>query len=77
MGGISHSLVHYTNGNYWPGDRLRKFVRAHLDGYHQALRQKIMDDGGAVGREIITALKAAEEVYQSGKASVDDGIQFI
>lgn len=64
MGAINRSLTHYTSGHYGIGVRLLDLVRSHLDGFGAALRSRITDDGGQVGRQIITSLKTAEKVFQ-------------
>lgn len=63
MGAITRSLAQYSGGDYRIGERLVGFLRAHLDGVDAALRHRIVDDGGPVGRDIMATLKAAERRF--------------
>lgn len=63
MAAVTRSLTQYSGNGYRIGERLVGFLRAHLDGVDAALRHRIIDDGGPVGREIMTTLKAAEQRF--------------
>ncbi|NQW09129.1 MAG: hypothetical protein HQ481_04510 [Alphaproteobacteria bacterium] len=63
MAAVTRSLAQYSGGGYRIGERLVGFLRAHLDGVDAALRHRIIDDGGPVGREIMATLKAAERRF--------------
>jgi|GEM_PF-495711 len=63
LAAITGSLARYSAGRHGIGPRLVGFLRAHLDGVSAALRHRIDDDGGPVGRNIMTTLKEAERRF--------------
>lgn len=63
MAAVTRSLAKYSAGRHRLGPRLVGFLRAHLDGVTVALRHRIDDDGGPVGRNIMAALKEAEKRF--------------
>lgn len=63
LAAITRSLARYSAGHHGIGPRLIGFLRAHLDGVSAALRHRIDDDGGPVGRNIMTTLKDAERRF--------------
>jgi DNA-binding response OmpR family regulator len=65
MSTVSRSLAHYTGGNYLVSGRLMEFVKTHLVAFRAAVRHKILDDGGAVGRELMGLVARAHKVFNS------------
>lgn len=63
LSAVTRSLAAYSAGRHRLGPRLVEFLRAHLDGVGNALRHRIDDDGGPVGRHIMAALKVAERRF--------------
>lgn len=63
MAAITGSLARYSAGSHRLGPRLVGFLRTHLDGVSVALRHRIDDDGGPVGRKIMTTLRDAERLF--------------
>lgn len=63
LSAITGSLARYSAGRHGIGPRLVAFLRTHLDGVSAALRHRIDDDGGPVGRSIMTTLKEAERRF--------------
>ena len=64
MSAVTRSMAKYSAGGYRLGRRLVGLLRVHLDGINTALRHRIDDDGGPVGRNIIAALKDAERRFR-------------
>ncbi|MEQ8814458.1 MAG: hypothetical protein RLO51_12015 [Thalassobaculum sp.] len=67
LAAITGSLARYSAGRHGLGPRLVGFLRAHLDGVSAALRHRIDDDGGPVGRNIMSTLKDAERLFTGPK----------
>jgi DNA-binding response OmpR family regulator len=65
MSVVSRSLAHYTGGEYLVSGRLMDFMKAHLIAFRTAVRHKILDDGGAVGRELMGLVAQARKVFTS------------
>lgn len=63
LAAITGSLARYSAGKHCLGPRLVAFLRTHLEGVSSALRHRIDDDGGPVGRDIMATLKNAERVF--------------
>lgn len=63
LAAITRSLATYSAGRHRLGPRLVAFLRAHLEGVGTALRHRIDDDGGPVGRKIMATLKDAERRF--------------
>ena len=71
LAAVTRSLAGYSAGRHRLGPRLVEFLRAHLDGVSSALRHRIDDDGGPVGRHIMSALREAERRF----VDPDDGVR--
>lgn len=65
MSAVSRSLAHYTGGNYLVSGRLMEFIKTHLVAFRAAVRHKILDDGGTVGRELMSLVARAHKVFTS------------
>ncbi|MBM3547500.1 MAG: response regulator [Alphaproteobacteria bacterium] len=65
MSAVSRSLAHYTGGNYLVSGRLMEFIKTHLIAFRAAVRHKILDDGGNVGRELMGLVARAHKVFNS------------
>jgi DNA-binding response OmpR family regulator len=65
MSTVSRSLAHYTGGNYLVSGRLMEFIKTHLVAFRAAVRHKILDDGGTVGRELMGLVARAHKVFNS------------
>lgn len=65
MSAVSRSLVHYTGGEYLVSGRFMQFVKAHLIAFRTAVRHKILDDGGTVGRELMGLVANARKAFTS------------
>jgi two-component system chemotaxis response regulator CheY len=65
MSSVSRSLAHYTGGDYLVSGRLMEFIKTHLLAFRTAVRHKILDDGGAVGRELMGLVVQARKVFTS------------
>jgi two-component system, chemotaxis family, chemotaxis protein CheY len=63
MSTVSRSLAHYTGGKYLVSSRLMEFIKTHLIAFRTAVRHKILDDGGAVGRELMGLVAQARRVF--------------
>ena len=63
MSAVSRSLVHYTGGEYLVSGRFMQFVKAHLIAFRTAVRHKILDDGGTVGRELMGLVSNARKAF--------------
>lgn len=68
LSAITGSLARYSAGKHHLGPKLVAFLRAHLDGVTAALRHRIDDDGGPVGRNIMAELKDAERAFTGPQA---------
>ncbi len=69
MTAVTRSMAKYSAGTYQLGRRLVGLLRVHLDGVNTALRHRIDDDGGPIGRNIISALKEAERRFSAPPSS--------
>lgn len=69
LAAVTRSLAGYSAGRHRLGPRLIDFLRAHLDGVTSALKHRIDNDGGPVGRHIMAALREAERRF----VDPDDG----
>jgi DNA-binding NarL/FixJ family response regulator len=65
MSSVSRSLAHYTGGDYLVSGRLMEFIKAHLIAFRTAVRHRILDDGGAIGRELMGLVVQARKVFTS------------
>ena len=65
MSSVSRSLVHYTGGDYVVSGRLMEFIKTHLIAFRTAVRHRILDDGGNVGRELMGLVAQARKVFTS------------
>ncbi|MSP47977.1 MAG: response regulator [Alphaproteobacteria bacterium] len=65
MSAVSRSLVHYTGGEYLASGRFMEFIKAHLIAFRTAVRHKILDDGGMVGRELMGLVASARKAFTS------------
>lgn len=65
MSTVSRSLAHYTGGEYLVSARFMDFVKAHLIAFRTAVRHKILDDGGSIGRELMGLVANARKVFTS------------
>ena len=65
MSAVSRSLAHYTGGEYLVSGRFMQFVKAHLIAFRTAVRHKILDDGGTVGRELMGLVANARRAFTS------------
>jgi len=74
LSAITGSLARYSAGRHRPGPKLVDFLRAHLDGVSAALRHRIDDDGGPVGRNIMTELKDAERTFTGPQDAAADQV---
>lgn len=63
MSTVSRSLAHYTGGEYLVSNRFMEFVKAHLIAFRTAVRHKILDDGGTVGRELMGLVARAHKIF--------------
>lgn len=63
MSAVSRSLAHYTGGEYLVSNKFMEFVKAHLVAFRTAVRHKILDDGGNVGRELMGLVSRAHKVF--------------
>ncbi len=68
LAAITGSLARYSAGRHGLGPRLVAFLRVHLDGVSAALRHRIDDDGGPIGRRIMTTLKDAERRFTGAES---------
>lgn len=73
VGMIARGLVGYTGDGNQPDPALLALLRAHLEALKAALTHEIVDDGGAVGRPILAALRAAQEAYKASRAATPEG----
>lgn len=65
MSAVSRSLAHYTGGEYLVSGRFMEFVKAQLIAFRTAVRHKILDDGGTVGRELMGLVANARKAFTS------------
>lgn len=65
MSTVSRSLAHYTGGNYLVSGRLMEFIKTHLIAFRAAVKHKILDDGGTVGRELMGLVARAHKVFSA------------
>ncbi len=65
MSAVSRSLAHYTGGEYLVSNKFMEFVKAHLVAFRTAVRHKILDDGGTVGRELMGLVARAHKVFNA------------
>lgn len=65
MSTVSRSLAHYTGGEYLVSNRFMEFVKAHLIAFRTAVRHRILDDGGTVGRELMGLVARAHKVFSA------------
>jgi DNA-binding response OmpR family regulator len=65
MSVVSRSLVHYTGGEYVVSGRLMEFMKAHLLAFRAAVKHRILDDGGTVGRDLMGIVARAHKVFSS------------
>ena len=65
MSAVSRSLTHYKGGEYLVSGRFMQFVKAHLIAFRAAVRHKILDDGGTVGRELMGLVANARKAFTS------------
>jgi CheY-like chemotaxis protein len=63
MSTVSRSLAHYTGGNYLVSGRLMEFIKTHLVAFRAAVKHRILDDGGNVGRELMGLVSRAHKVF--------------
>ncbi len=66
VGAIVRGLIGHTGGNQAPGGGLLEILRAHLAALRKALDGGIVDDGGPVGRQVLSALRSAEDAFSPG-----------
>ncbi|MEQ8816231.1 MAG: hypothetical protein RLO51_21160 [Thalassobaculum sp.] len=65
VGAIVRGLMGYSGDTHPPGRALLDLLRRHLEALREALAGEIVDDGGAVGRNILATLRAAEETFEA------------
>lgn len=74
VGTIVRGLIGNTGGGRPPGTGLLALLRAQLDALADAVGRGIVDDGGTAGRQILSALKAAEEKFLASLSAPVEGM---
>lgn len=74
VGTIVRGLIGYSGGSHPPVRALLDLLQCHLDALREALAGEIIDDGGATGRGILAAVKAAEEAFGAVAGAAEEGV---
>lgn len=65
VGTIVRGLIGHTGSGQRPSPGLSDLLRVHLELLRDALAREIIDDGGPAGRQILGALRSAEEAFEA------------
>lgn len=74
IGTIVRGLIGHTGGGRPAAAPVLGLLRAELDALADALGRGIVDDGGPAGRQILSALKAAEEACAAATPAPAAGV---
>ena len=62
------SLYNCTGNSARVTENLLEFVKAHIDGITTVINGNVKGDGGPMGKELLSVLKAAKKKYSGGPA---------